>query len=64
MSKKYNPPLPGRRVRRSRRRRGRPTTSFALPGYPPSRKNGGHSQRVRRCRIAGCESRMPNKKAI
>jgi hypothetical protein len=23
---------------------GRPSTSFALPGYPRSRKNGGHSE--------------------
>ena len=25
--------------------RRRPSTSFALPGYPRSRKNGGHSRR-------------------
>jgi len=30
------------RNRRSRRRRGGPDTSFALLGYPRSRKNGGH----------------------
>jgi hypothetical protein len=26
---------------------GRPNTSFALLGYPHSRKNGGHSRRDR-----------------
>jgi len=30
---------------------GRPGTSFALPGYPRSRKNGGHSEAGLQCSV-------------